>query len=163
MAVTICLKLDGVEGESTIVKHEKEIDVLSWNWGMTQSASAHISAGAATGSADVRDLTFTHYVDKASPNLLKNCFLGSNHKNAVLNVMRSTGAAGSLAPIVTMTMSETVYISSVHTGDQGDNDRFVETVTLNFAKVKFEYSGSDKDNKALAAVGTGDLNIAQKA
>lgn len=163
MAVTICLKLDGVEGESSIVKHEKQIDVLSWNWGMTQSASAHISTGASSGSADVRDLTFTHYIDKASPNLLKNCFLGSNHKNAVLTVMRSTGAAGSLAPIVTMTMSDTVFISSVHTGDQGDNDRFVETVTLNFATVKFEYTGQDKDNKPLAAVSTGDLKIAQKA
>jgi hypothetical protein len=36
-------------------------------------------------------------------------------------------------------------------------------VTLNFAKVKFEYTGQDKDNKPLAAVSTGDLNIAQKA
>jgi type VI protein secretion system component Hcp len=77
--------------------------------------------------------------------------------------MRSTGAAGSLAPIVTMTMSDTVFISSVHTGDQGDNDRFVETVTLNFATVKFEYTGQDKDNKPIAAVSTGDLKIAQKA
>jgi type VI secretion system secreted protein Hcp len=163
MAVTICLKIDGVDGESTIVKHEKSIDVLSWNWGMSQSASAHISTGASSGSADVRDLTFTHYIDRASPNLLKNCFLGSNHKSAVLTVMRSTGAAGSLAPIVTMTMSDTVFISSVHTGDQGDNDRFVETVTLNFATVKFEYTGQDKDNKPIAAVSTGDLKIAQKA
>jgi len=163
MAVTICLKLDGVEGESSIIKHEKQIDVLSWNWGMTQSASAHISTGASSGSADVRDLTITKYVDKASHNLLKNCFLGSNHKNAVLTVMRSTGTAGGLAPIVTITMSDTVFISSIHTGDLGENDRHIETVTLNFAKVKFEYTGQDKDNKPLAAVGTGDLNIAQKA
>ena len=163
MAVTITLKLDGVPGESSISGHTGEIDVLSWNWGMTQSASAHISTGASSGSADVKDLTFTHYVDKASPNLLKNCFLGANHKSAVLYVMKSTGAAAALGAYVTITMSDTVFISSVHTGDQGDNDRFVETVTLNFATVKFEFKPQGADNKLAAAVDTGDLKIAQKA
>jgi len=45
-----------------------KIQVLSWNWGLTQSASAHSGTGASTGVADVKDLTFTKYVDKATPN-----------------------------------------------------------------------------------------------
>ena len=77
--------------------------------------------------------------------------------------MKSTGAAAALGAYVTITMSDTVFISSVHTGDQGDNDRFVETVTLNFATVKFEFKPQGADNKLAAAVDTGDLKIAQKA
>jgi type VI secretion system secreted protein Hcp len=41
MAVDMFLKLDGVNGESKDKVHGKEIDVLSWSWGMTNSGSAH--------------------------------------------------------------------------------------------------------------------------
>lgn len=162
MAVTICLKLDGVPGESTVAEHKGEIDVLSWNFGLTQSASAHVSTGAGTGSADVKDLTITKYVDKASPNLIKNCFIGANHKDAILSVMKVTGQGGKSITMVKITMSGPVFISSVHTGETGDNDRFIETVSLNFATVKFEYTGQKADQTPDATVGSGDLKIAEK-
>jgi type VI secretion system secreted protein Hcp len=162
MGVTICLKLDGVPGESLVAKHKDEIDVLSWNWGLTQSASAHVSTGAGTGSADVKDLTITKYLDKSSPNLIKNCFIGANHKDAVLSVMKATGKGGDAITMVKITMAGPVFISSVHTGEHGDNDRFVETVSLNFATVKFEYTGQKADQSADATVGSGDLKIAEK-
>lgn len=164
MGVAICLKLDGVPGESTVAEHKdgKWMDVLSWNWGLTQSASAHVSTGAGTGSADVKDLTLTKYLDKSSPNLIKNCFIGAHHKEAVLEVMKVTGQGGKSIPMVRITMTGPVFISSVHTGEHGDNDRFVETVSLNFATVKFEYTGQKADQTADATVGSGDLKIAEK-
>jgi len=162
MAVTICLKMEKVPGESSISEHKGEIDVLSWNWGLTQSASAHVSTGAGTGSADVKDLTITKYVDKASPNLIKNCFIGSDNGESTLTVMKVTGQGGKSIPVVKITMSSPVFISSVHTGEVGDHDRFVETVSLNFAKVKFEYTGQKADQSADAAVSSGDLKIAEK-
>jgi len=38
MAFTICIKIGDIAGESTVASHVGEIDVLSWNWGLTQSA-----------------------------------------------------------------------------------------------------------------------------
>ena len=159
MAVTICLKLGTIKGESVIGKHKDEIDVLSWSWGLTQSASAHIATGAGSGSADVKDLVITKYVDAASPVLLQECFKGSDHKEATLTVMKVGGKEQ--IDMVKMTMSGTVFISSVHTGDHGDKDRFMETVSLNFAKVKFEYTGQKEDQSKGASV-SGEFNIAQK-
>src|ERR1035437_8659357 len=105
MAVTICLKMEKVPGESSVSEHKGEIDVLSWNWGLTQSASAHVSTGAGTGSADVKDLTITKYLAKSSPNLLTTCCIGANHKDAVRSVMKATGKGGEAITRVKITMA----------------------------------------------------------
>ena len=40
MAVDYFLKIDGIEGESKDSKHAKEIDLLSWSWGASQTGSS---------------------------------------------------------------------------------------------------------------------------
>ena len=45
MAIDMTLKIDGADGESKIQRHENEIDVLAWSWGMSQSGSMHIGGG----------------------------------------------------------------------------------------------------------------------
>src|SRR5271165_2374031 len=49
MAVDIFPDIDGVKGESKDKTHAKQIDVLSWSWGMSNNGSAHVGgdAGAA--------------------------------------------------------------------------------------------------------------------
>jgi type VI protein secretion system component Hcp len=37
MAVDMFMKIDTVDGEAQDTKHKKEIDVLSWSWGMSNS------------------------------------------------------------------------------------------------------------------------------
>ena len=41
MAVDAFLKLGDLKGESPVDGHEDEIQVLSWNWGMTQAGTTH--------------------------------------------------------------------------------------------------------------------------
>jgi type VI secretion system secreted protein Hcp len=159
MAVSIVLKLGTINGESVCAKHEKEIDVLEWSWGLTQSATAHTSTGAGAGSADVRDLTIKKYVDVATPTLIQECFFGSDHKTATLTILK----AGGKTPVemLKLSMSGTVFISSVNTGHPTPNDRYTETVTLNFAKVKIEYSGQNADQSKGAAV-SGEFDISKR-
>ncbi len=70
---------------------------------------------------------------------------------------------GGKTPIdmVKITMSGTVFISSVNTGNPTPNDRYTETVTLNFAKVKFEYTGQNADQSKGASV-AGEFDIAKR-
>jgi type VI secretion system secreted protein Hcp len=168
MGVNIVLKLGDpmVKGESGVKGHETEIDVLTWSWGLTQSASAHIATGAGTGSADVSDLTITKYIDSASPTLHQECFLGSDFKTATLTCIKVGGKAGPVE-FIKIVMSGTVFISSVKPGDREvvdgkATDRFTETMTLNFAKVKIEYTGQKEDQSKGATV-SGELNIAARA
>jgi type VI secretion system secreted protein Hcp len=93
MAVDMFLKLDGVNGESKDKVHGKEIDVLSWSWGMTNSGSAHYGGGAGSGKAPVQDLTVTKFVDKSSPNLMLSCCNGKHYGSALLTVRKAGGKA----------------------------------------------------------------------
>jgi type VI secretion system secreted protein Hcp len=154
MAFSITIQIGDIKGESAGVgpgkdpkPHAGEIDVLSWNWGITQTASGHSGTGAGTGPADVKDLTFTKYVDKATPNLLAYCFKGKAFTKAVMTVTKVGGDDKPLEFIV-MTLTGTVFISSVHTGDPLPNDRYSETVTLNFSKATFQYTPQKPDHTA---------------
>jgi type VI secretion system secreted protein Hcp len=159
MAYSICIKIGSIKGDSSVSKHEKEIDVLEWSWGLTQSATSHIATGAGAGSADVRDLTIKKYLDSSTPNLLQACFFGDDHKEAVLTVIKSGGKAP--IEMVKMTMSGTVFLSSVNTGLPGPNETYLDIVTLNFAKVKFEYTGQNADQSKGATV-SGQFDISKR-
>jgi light-regulated signal transduction histidine kinase (bacteriophytochrome) len=65
MAVDMFMKIDTVDGEAQDSKHKKEIDVLSWSWGLSNAGSAHSGGGAGAGKANVHDLSFTKWVDSA--------------------------------------------------------------------------------------------------
>ena len=136
MAVDMFLKIDGVNGEARDKVHGKEIDVLSWSWGMDNNGSAHVLGGAGCGKVDVQDLSFSKYVDSASPKLMKACCSGAHFANALLTVRK---AGGTPVEYIKIKMEE-VFISSVSTGGSGGEDRLTENVSLNFAKVHLDYT-----------------------
>ena len=141
MAVDIFLKIDGIKGESKDSKHKDEIDVLSWSWGVSQSGTAHMGGGAGAGKVNVQDLSFTHYVDKSSTALLLHCFNGKHIKKAKLTV-RKAGEK----PLEYMTIEmEDLLVSHVSESGSGGGDRLIESVGLNFAKVKAEYQEQKAD------------------
>lgn len=148
MAVDMFIKIGDIEGESTKSDHEGEIDVLSWSWGMTQSGTTHLGTGGGSGKVNVQDLSFTHYVDKSTPNLMINCCKGNHFKEATLVVRK---AGGEQLEYMTIKM-ENVLITSVSTGGSGDEDRLTESVTLNFAKFSSIYVPQKED-------GSGDAEI----
>jgi type VI secretion system secreted protein Hcp len=91
MAQDIFLKLNGIDGESPDATHKNEIEVLSWNWGVTQGSNMHAGSGGGAGKATVHDLVFEHFVDCASPNLIKYCLIGKPIAEAKLTVRKAGG------------------------------------------------------------------------
>ncbi len=143
MAVDMFIKIGDIKGESTDKKHANEIDVLAWSWGMSNSGTTHTGGGGGSGKANVQDLSFTKYVDAASHALLLACSNGQHHKKANLYV-RKAGGKGAAIEYIKIEMDE-VLVTSVSTGGSGGEDRLTENVTLNFAKVKFEYTPQKPD------------------
>src|SRR5215472_12180825 len=116
MAVDMFLKVDGVQGETKDTKHSKEIDIISWSWGVTNGGSAHQGGGAGTGKVNVKDVTVTKYVDSSSPQLLLACCLGSHYPKALLTVRK----AGGESPVEYVKIKmEQVFVTSVTTGGTG--------------------------------------------
>ncbi|MFC5607028.1 Hcp family type VI secretion system effector [Variovorax soli] len=147
MAVDMFIKIADIEGESSDAKHKKEIDVLAWSWGLSQSGTAHMGGGAGAGKVNVQDLSFTKYIDSASHALILHCSNGKHIKEATL-VVRKAGE--SPLEYIKITLSDLI-VSSISTGGSGGEDRLTENVTLNFAKFKYEYTPQKKDGTGEAA------------
>ena len=143
MAVDMFMKIGDIKGESNDKVHKQEIDVLAWSWGISNSGSAHVGGGAGAGKANVQDLSFTKYIDASSHALLLACSNGKHETKANL-VVRKAGGKGAPVEYIKIEMTE-VLITSVSNGGSGGEDRLTENVSLNFAKVKFEYTPQKPD------------------
>jgi type VI secretion system secreted protein Hcp len=141
VAGAIFLKIDGIDGESHFDGHKGEIDVLSWSWGVSQTATTHVGGGGGAGRANVSDLSFVHSVDLATPNLLKNCFIGKHIGSATLT-QRKAGGDKSL-PFLAIKMTDVIISSVSSGGSDGGGERPTESVSLNFAQVEFTYKQQD--------------------
>ena len=141
MAVDFFMKMEGIKGESKDHAHKGEIDVLAWSWGLSQSGTFHTGGGGGAGKVNVQDLSYTKWIDIASPVLALNCCNGEHIPKVVLTC-RKAGKKPLEYLIITM---EKVMVTSVSTGGSGGEDRLTENVTLNFAKVDVEYQEQKED------------------
>jgi type VI secretion system secreted protein Hcp len=149
MAVDAFLKIDDIKGESADDKHAGEIDVLAWSWGANQSATTQTGSGGGTGKVTVHDLTITKQVDRSSPTLLGLCFSGTPIKQALLT-QRKAGGKDALEYIkITM---ESAIVSSVSTSGSAGTEVMTENITLNFARVKLDYTPQKADGSGDAVV-----------
>ena len=135
MAQDIFLKLTGISGEAQDATHKDEVEVLSWTWKISQESSVHAGSGGGAGKATVSDLTFDHYMDRASPNLLKYCLTGKHIDTATLVVRK---AGGTPLEYLTITMGD-VIVTKVSPELNYNMSRPREEISLSFARVRQEY------------------------
>lgn len=147
MAVDMFMKIEGAEGESVDGHgHAKEIDVLAFSWGASQSGTTHIATGSGSGKVNVQDLSFTKYVDAASHRLLGAICTGEHFTKATL-VVRKAGKT----PLEYIKLEMTnVMATSYSTGGSGGEDRLTENVTLNFGHFRFAYKPQKADGSGEA-------------
>jgi type VI secretion system secreted protein Hcp len=145
----IHLKLDGIKGESTSVRHKDEIVVESWSWSVASPPSKAPAAGAAAGGATFSDLAFTHCVDRASPELWKACATGRRIRDATLSLTR-TGAGAQ--DYLVIKLSDVIVTSAALADTAADAQPPMESVGLHFAKVEYGYRPQKADGSLSGAV-----------
>jgi type VI secretion system secreted protein Hcp len=148
MAVDCFLKLDDIKGESADQKHVDHIDVLSWTWGASQTATFQSGSGGGTAKVTVGDLVVTKYIDRSTPALLGLCFTGKPIKSAVLTMRK---AGGEQVEYLRVTMEDAV-VASIKSNSTPGQERLTEDLSLNFARVKFDYIPQKSDGAPDAAV-----------
>lgn len=132
----------------------KDIDVLAWSWGASQSGSFHIGGGGGAGKANFQDISVTKYVDTATHSILNHVATGEHVPKMVLLCRK---AGGKQEKYLEITM-EKCMVTSVSTGGSGGEDRLTENLTINFAKVKVEYHKQD-DKGATSSAGVFTYDI----
>lgn len=144
-AVEYFLKIDGIDGESTDTAHQGEIDVLSWSWGVSNSASHSGAGGGGAGKVSVQDVMSVKTLDKSSPKLMLACARGQHIRDAVLVGRKGDGERG--VEFLRIRLQD-VLISSYSVDGSGESEELpMESMSLNFAAIEFEYVPVSEDGQ----------------
>lgn len=159
-AVDYFLKIDGIEGESADSKHKAEIDLQSWSWGESQQGTGSFGGGGGAGKVAMQDFHFVMHVNKASPKLMLACATGDHIKSAILTCRK---AGKDQQEFLKVTMSD-LLVASFQTGGSGSDSVIpVDQISLNFAKIEYEYKAQKADGTLDGAVKAGyDLKLNKK-
>lgn len=158
MAVDMFLKIEGIDGESQDDAHGKEIDVLAWSWGMSQSGTFHGGGGGGGGKVSIQDISITKYVDRSSSVLMTKCSMGAQITSATLTVRKAGGDNPLEYIIIEM---KPVLVTSVSTGGSGGEDKLTENISLNFKEVKLSYQAQKDDGSEDGGVVEYTWNVAK--
>ena len=134
------LKIEGIDGESKDEKLAKHIEIMSWSWGESNSGSFAHGQGGGVGKVNMQDLSLSASISAASLHLFLACANGKHLSKAVLTCRK----AGETPQVyLTITLND-ILISSFQTGGSGGSELPIESFSLNFAKIEYEYFTQDE-------------------
>jgi len=163
------LKLDGIKGESADSKHKGEIDVMSFSWGLQQTGVQATGGGGGAGKVSFIDFLVVKKTDASSPLLMLNCANGAHIPSAAFTVRK---AGGSQLEYLKIKLTDVLiskyrpaggsgiswgdgsnpaaddWEARVLTATQPADEIPAEFITLNFAKIEFQYQAQGADGKA---------------
>lgn len=131
-----------IKGESTDAKHDGEIDVLAWSWGMNVKNSL---STIGTGRATMNELHVHKSADSASTALM--AALRSNEliKKAVLTVRK---AGKSQHEYFKITIEDgRITNMDVATADDEPVPRIAEKLSFSYQKISIEYVPQGPDGQ----------------
>ena len=93
MALDAFIQFDGIPGESLDDQHKNWIEILGYNFGTHQSASATATSagGASSGRTTVTTFNFSKFLDSASAKLMQASCAGQHFKKVTIAVHRAGG------------------------------------------------------------------------
>lgn len=153
MAGNMFMNIEGpeVKGESTDSEHTDQLQVLSWSHAFNQPTSPTRSAagGGTVEQANHTDFQFTKYTDAATDDLLKFCWQGNMIDKCTFQAYR---ADGDNKPVKYLeVVMEHVIVSNISVGG-GTGDIPVESVSLSYSKVTYNYIPQKKDDNTADGV-----------
>ncbi len=141
----IFITFDGMPGESRDKEHAGWSDALSFSQGLTNSASAHVSTGAGTGSADLLDVVVTKPLDKASPKLAQAGYQGLIVKNVKIHITRSLSGGAKTYFVCELTNAViTGYRLNATTDHTPVEEISIGYGTMNTTYTEFDAAGTAK-------------------
>ena len=129
------LKFDGVEGESQMKGFEKQIEISSFSWGVSQSASG---AANRAGKSCPSDLNLGKAVDKATPPLIANSVAGNVSPTAILIGLRGGGGGSAPQPYIKLELKN-VMVSSYSTSGASGGAAAQDAFSLRFGSMTVTY------------------------
>jgi type VI secretion system secreted protein Hcp len=154
VAVNGYLYVDGVTGPST--SKTGFIDILSFSWGVSQSATYGTGASgkeAKAGRADFSNLSIMKVLDKTSPLLMDFCSRGQVIKKVYILYDKPVGTAGTVQQDYFRVYLQDAIVTSQQLS--GSNENPTESLSFAFQAVEVAYKAEKDDGTLDAAVPKG--------
>ena len=126
-------KVDGIDGESTVKGHEKEIEIFNFSETFRQSASSSLAGGGA-GKFTPGPIVFTKIQDKASIGLLRACAKGQHIPTVVITAVR-LNTKGQAQDFYKITLKD-VLVSAIN--EKASGDSLVDEIQLVYDSARWE-------------------------
>lgn len=131
----IFLKIDPIKGDSNVDGYTDQIEIMSFSHNVAMQVTNDVSnTNRTSGRAHVGEMSLTKFVDLSTPELNLYCCSGKMITQAVLTLCRNDG--DSVLPFIVYTL-DNVLISHISVSG-GSGGKPVETLSLNFSKIKWE-------------------------
>jgi type VI secretion system secreted protein Hcp len=119
------------KGESLQTSHpstEGWVEISDWSWDIEAEHSAFKGTGSAVGKPTPGTLSFTHYFDNASSEIMNRIVKGTHFPNATIHMLKQTG--GGKPETYFEVLMGTVFITKVSTkgGEDGSLSQDIEMV-----------------------------------
>ncbi len=145
----ILMKIEGVPGTTQVTGYAGQIELMSYSHGVSMQVTGDVSNTERTsGKSRHQDFQVTKYLDKASPLLNQKLCQATELGDVTITVGRNDG--GAVIPLVIYTLSKAI-LSSVSVGG-GGGDKPVESVALNYASIKWDYTAQKEEGGAAGVV-----------
>jgi len=102
-------------------------------------------------------LSFTHYLDKATPNLLQYCASGKHVPTVEVSCCK---AGGGSQEYMRITLTDCLITRAGISGAANNSPQLYETVNISYAKIRVEVKEQNADGSMGAAV-TGTWDVKQ--
>ena len=139
----IYMNYNNIPGDTTAQKHEKWIELSSFQWGVGRGISSPTggSADRESSAPSVSEITVSHTTDMSSNKLLNEALQGEGQK-VVIDFCKTE--KGQLEVYMQYTLTDCM-ISGFSLSSGGDRPQ--ESLSLNFTKIESKFIGMDETGK----------------
>lgn len=126
-------------------KHKEWIEVLSWSWGASNPSSVGstgMSSGREASTPSVSEIVVTKQMDKSTPKLAE----GVSKGKTTQELKKQTTHNGETYYQVKLT---DVMVSSWQSSGGDSHSRPMESISLNFTKIEFNYKPQNAESPAI--------------
>lgn len=147
-----------IKGDSLLEGYADKIELMSYSHNVAMQVTNDVSNSERTsGKPFIGEFTATKFIDTSTPTLNEYCCSGKPIAEAKITIGRNAAeGSGKLLPFIVYTLSNVVLSNVSVSGGTGGKP--VESLSLNFTKIKWELTAQKDDGtKEGTAASTWDL------
>ncbi|MBB5190654.1 type VI secretion system secreted protein Hcp [Silvimonas terrae] len=143
-----------IKGDCKIEGYADKIEIMSYSHNVAMQVTNDVSNTERTsGKPHIGEFTLTKFVDASTPTLNEYCCAGKNIVTAIITVGRNAADQdGKILPFITYTLTNVILSNISVSGGAGGKP--VETLSLNFTKIKWDLTSQKDDGTKEGAAAT---------